>query len=124
MLPAMFCPIPMPSRAWAGDPSADRINGTFLIHATAVLRGPIMLVLLETCLFTLIVHPACSRGTTVMRFYWEGYAEVLHLVTTSRTLPPPMPVRHKEHHQRGGAMTGLRRLWRAMTGSTSRRPTT
>lgn len=58
-----------------------------------------------------------------MRFYWEGYAEVLHLVTTSRTLPPPMPARHMEHSQRSGATTGLRRLWRAMTGGDSRGPT-
>lgn len=51
-----------------------------------------------------------------MHFYWEGYAEVLHLVTTARTLPafvtapsasecaPPPP----------GI---LRRLWRVSTKS-------
>lgn len=45
-----------------------------------------------------------------MGFYWNGYAEVLHLVTTTRCLPPQTPQR--DHAAASAAPDGrLRRLW-------------
>jgi hypothetical protein len=57
-----------------------------------------------------------------MRFYWNGYAEVLHLVTTSRCLPPPAADRHSAWAAPGRPAGALRRLWRSLGAQVRRRP--
>lgn len=49
-----------------------------------------------------------------MRFYLQGYAEVLHLATTSRCLPPRPSGYRSETAGRTGKAHQLRRLWRAV----------
>ena len=57
-----------------------------------------------------------------MRFYWNGYAEVLHLVTTSRCLPPPAADRQSAWAAPGRPAGALRRLWRSLNAHLRRRP--
>jgi hypothetical protein len=57
-----------------------------------------------------------------MRFYWNGYAEVLHLVTTSRCLPPPAADRRSTWAAPGRPTGGLRRLWHSLGALVRRRP--
>lgn len=57
-----------------------------------------------------------------MRFYLQGYAEVLHLATTSRCLPPLPPGRRSEPLRRNGKSHQLRRLWRAVRVHVLRQP--
>lgn len=59
-----------------------------------------------------------------MNFYWEGYAEVLHLVTTARTLPTAV-TKPRTCEIAPPSPGILRRTWRAgaksIAGHLSRR---
>jgi hypothetical protein len=57
-----------------------------------------------------------------MRFYWDGYAEVLHLATAMRILPPRPPSRHPMSLSRPADPYGLRRLWHRLRRLISLRP--
>lgn len=56
----------------------------------------------------------------MLHHYWEGYAEVLHLVTTSRCLPPA-PARSLAARNGPPARPAKRRLLRRLAGLVSRR---
>jgi hypothetical protein len=56
-----------------------------------------------------------------MRFYLNGYAEMLHLVTTSRCLPPPAADRQSAWAAPGRPAGALRRLWRSLNALVRRR---
>src|SRR3546814_955929 len=64
---------------------------------------------------------ADDKEIIIMRFYLQGYAEVLHLATTSRCLPP-LPAGRAEPAKRNGKSHQLRRLWRAVRVHDLRQP--
>lgn len=55
-----------------------------------------------------------------MRFYWEGYAEVIHLATTARCLPKPAATHRATPHCRSASR--LHCLWRSVRGRLRRLP--
>ena len=58
----------------------------------------------------------------MMRFYWEGYAEVLQLVTTMRCLPQAANDRQSGFASRSQPAGVLHRLWRSLNALVRRQP--